>query len=521
MQLNKTVSKLLKNITFMVGSASESGLSEFAVELEDMKKRLDKPLRVAVVGVMKAGKSTLMNTILKEKILFTGTLETTYTVSWFKYGEKPALNIVFYDGKEESAPFEDLEKWTVRPADAEKHLLDEVEYVEIYYPNEILKTMELIDTPGLQSTHEKDARNTYNFLGQRLSEEADKVTAENASKAEAIIYAFSRSAAQTDADVLDAFRGETSNTSPVNAIGIFTQADRAWDVMRNPEANPLELVASANERYKSQLKDKLYTVMPVSALPVEGACGLNNRSFDILMRLSEVDKETLIESLSFAELFTTDPSDETMPVSPEDRSYILRQFAQYGIYTATNALREGITREELQKYLYDRSGVGDAIELILRHFGNRALLIKFDHMFRRLRQTAGKIKNTVGTDYTDKTVCENIIEAIDTFREEEHSFCELDVLRAYYDGEFEFSDEITEEQFLQITGENGSNCEAKLGFTNPASISDLKHEARERSKKWNGIANNIGTTVELRLAAEVIVRSCNEMHYYLDMLSGF
>jgi len=521
MQLSKTVLKLLKNITVMVGSDSSSGLSEFALELEDMKKRLDKPLRVAVVGVMKAGKSTLMNTILQEKILFTGTLETTYTVSWFKYGEKPALNIVYYNGTEEAAPFEELEKWTVRPADVEKHLLDEVEYVEIYYPNEILKTMELIDTPGLQSTHEKDARNTYNFLGQRLSEEADKVTAENASKAEAIIYAFSRSAAQTDADVLDAFKGESSNTSPVNAIGIFTQADRAWDVMRNPDANPLELVASANEKYKSQLKDKLYTVMPVSALPVEGACGLDDRSFDILKRLSGIDKADLLDSLSFAELFITDPADEKMPVSSEDRQYILKQFAQYGIFTATNALREGITREELPKYLYDRSGVGDAMELVLRHFGNRALLIKLDHMFRRLRQTAGKVKNAVGTDSAAKTVCTNIIEAIDTFREQEHSFCELDVLRSYYDGEFGFPDDNLEEQFLQITGEYGSNCEARLGFAGPVSIGDLKQETRERSKKWNGIANSIGTTVPLRKAAEVIVRSCNEMHYHLDMLSGY
>jgi ribosome biogenesis GTPase A len=47
--------------------------------INKMGERLEEPLRVAVVGVMKAGKSTLMNALLKEKILYTATLEATYT----------------------------------------------------------------------------------------------------------------------------------------------------------------------------------------------------------------------------------------------------------------------------------------------------------------------------------------------------------------------------------------------------------------------------------------------------------
>ncbi|MDR0819151.1 MAG: dynamin family protein, partial [Oscillospiraceae bacterium] len=265
MQLSANVNKLLTNVKNMLTAANEPEFAPLLTEIGDVQARLTEPLRVAVIGVMKAGKSTLMNALLKEKILYTNTLEATYTVSWFKYGDTPGLTVVFSDGSARDAPFSDLEKWTVRPMGEEKHRLDDVKHIIIRYPNEILKTMELIDTPGLESTTDKASKNTRDFLGQRLSEEADKITSENASQAEAIIYAFSRAVNGKDAEVLSAFKGENDNSSPINAIGLFTKADIYWNCAAAPEFDPLETVSEACGGYRSKLRDKLYTILPVVA----------------------------------------------------------------------------------------------------------------------------------------------------------------------------------------------------------------------------------------------------------------
>lgn len=521
MQLSKTVIKLLKNILNMLSSTKDPVFAALTAELQQLRLRLDEPLRVAIVGLMKAGKSTLMNALLQEKILYTATLEATYTITWFKYGETPRIRVVFKDGHTQDARYDDLENWTVRPTGAEKTRLDDVAYVEIYYPNELLKTMELIDTPGLESTHGTDSQNTMDFLGQRLSKEADKLTSEAASQAEAIVYAFSRGAAGRDADVLDAFKGDAGNSSPINAIGVFTKADVYWNCAESPESDPLEIVADACDTYRKKLKDKLYTILPVVAKPVETVCELSDRAYDILKRLAAIDTPVLVDFLVDASLFSTEPEDVDMPIPPIDRRYVLDLFGQYGLYTATQAIRRGIPREGLAEHLYARSGVDRASKLILRHFGNRAYLIKLEYILRRLRTEAGRIRHLNGVSPAAIRMCERIVEDIDALRDDEQMFKELAVLQAYYNGDFSFSDPEAERQFLEITGEYGYGCEARLGFSEPNAINVLKKEALTRSALWSALANDIGSPRAVNQAADVIVRSCDSMYYHLDMLSGF
>ncbi len=504
----------------MILSASNAReIKELELELKDMQSRLSKPLCVAVVGLMKAGKSTFMNALMKEKILSTGTLETTYTVSWFKYGESPSLKIVFKDGSEKIALYEELEKWTVRPLNTEKHILDEVAHVEIYYPNEILKTMELIDTPGLESTYKTDSLNTLNFLGQRLAKEADKITSETASQAEAIVYAFSRAVAGKDAEVLEAFKGEENHSSPLNAIGIFTKVDGYWNLATAPDSDPLEIVRDACHGYKEKLKEKLYTVLPVVAKPVETICNMNDYTYQILEELSRVDQTVLLEFLVDSYFFANEPADEDMPVSAKQREYILNLFGQYGIYSITKALRNGLSREELPDYLYKINGIESASKIVRSHFGNRAYLIKLDYVLRRLRSKANKILHN-NNDFQVSQICQRIIEDIDALCQDEQAFSEIEALQMYYSGDLKIPEAYLED-FLQITGEYGSHCEARLGFHSPTEIKVMKKEAHDRARKWNGIANDFNNSKNLTEAAKIIVRSYENLYYYLDMLGGY
>ena len=110
MSLKSEVFGLLDNAQRLCRQCPDSeALSD---SLREMRARLETPLRVAVVGIMKAGKSTFMNALMGADILCTGDLETTYTVCWFRYGEQPKLTICFRNGEEQEAPIADLERWS-------------------------------------------------------------------------------------------------------------------------------------------------------------------------------------------------------------------------------------------------------------------------------------------------------------------------------------------------------------------------------------------------------------------------
>ena len=57
-----------------------------AQALTDARLRLDEPLRVAIAGKVKAGKSTLLNALVGERLAPTDTGECTKIVTWYRDG---------------------------------------------------------------------------------------------------------------------------------------------------------------------------------------------------------------------------------------------------------------------------------------------------------------------------------------------------------------------------------------------------------------------------------------------------
>jgi GTPase SAR1 family protein len=522
MQLKKRVDYMLKNMNTMLKAAAMENaavMKPLSTEIEEMRKRLDQPLKVAVVGFMKAGKSTLMNSILREKVLFTGNVETTYTVSWFKYGEAKRLSIILRDDRVIEAPYEDLAKWTVRSELKNNPQMNEVKYIVIYYPNEILKTMELIDTPGLFSSYEKDSDNTLDFLGLQA---ADKITSDEAAAADAIIYTFSSGVKGKDADILDAFSGtDVKTSSPINAVGVFTRTDIFWDPLY-PSKKPKELVANtvSNYRQNPRLKELLYTILPVSAKLVECASDIDASLWDIFQKLAAIDEEIILDYLSDASAFSSEESDE-LPVPAADRARVLNLFSQYGVYMIIKAIHLGIGQDGLIGYLFEESGVKDISDLIIRHFGNRSYIIKLNYVLTRLEKLCAELKqkNSGGTQILG--FCNTILEELDRLRMDEHIFKELTVLQGYYRNELKFPSPDYVTQLLQITGEYGANCEARLGTTNDKSIIELRQIALERAKYWNDLGNGFGISRQVSDAAKVIARSCEIIFSHLDALAYY
>ena len=71
--------------------------------LHDQLCRLDEPLRVAIAGKVKAGKSTLLNALVGEQIAPTDAGECTRVVTWYRDGATPRIVLHPRDGRAAAA----------------------------------------------------------------------------------------------------------------------------------------------------------------------------------------------------------------------------------------------------------------------------------------------------------------------------------------------------------------------------------------------------------------------------------
>jgi GTPase SAR1 family protein len=69
-----------------------------------MRDRLDEPLRVAIAGMVKAGKSTLLNAIIGEEVAPTDAGECTRVIIWYRHGATPRITMQLRDGASRSLP---------------------------------------------------------------------------------------------------------------------------------------------------------------------------------------------------------------------------------------------------------------------------------------------------------------------------------------------------------------------------------------------------------------------------------
>ena len=92
----------------------------------------------ALMGEFSAGKSTLMNFLLRSHTLPTQVTATQLPPVWFSWG-KPSAYVQRHDGKRESIELDALEAVGVNDA----------QFIRIFLESDILEAVDLIDTPGI------------------------------------------------------------------------------------------------------------------------------------------------------------------------------------------------------------------------------------------------------------------------------------------------------------------------------------------------------------------------------------
>ena len=491
-------------------TADSSNLAGLHQEIQQCYQRLHEPMRVAVVGEISAGKSTLMNALLGELVLTTANVECTYRVNWLKYDDAKFLVVHFKgDRPPETRFFEDLELLTSRREENR-----EIEYIEVFHPNLILKNFNFIDTPGLNSAFFEDSRNTLDFL-QLRPEDLTEVTQKEASKADAVLYLFSQSMATSDQGVLEEFIGEKlENSTPINSIGVLTKVDDYWPC--KPE--PLDAGKAIAQRLlseHSQLRNLLYTIFPVSGLLGLGAKTLSPEYFATLEQLAALPIEEFENLTKSAKRFNKEYSERPNIPSSLNRKQLLSKLGLYGIFQGCELIRGGIkNNEELKDKLLGLSGLPTLKNLVVSHFGNRAFLIKLNSSLRKILVACCQYQQK-NLSERDAEILEKIAIIFEELEVKEHSFKELKVLRDYYDGKLDFnSDEI--KQLLEVTGEYGTHSGYRLGLDDTATIPKMLNIAEERINYWYQKAEDImGINRQTIKAARIMARSYERILYHL------
>ena len=77
----------------LVGRAGDPPVASVVAAVTEVRDRLAEPLRVAIGGRLKAGKSTLVNVLVGERIAQTDVGECTQVITWFRFGETERIEI--------------------------------------------------------------------------------------------------------------------------------------------------------------------------------------------------------------------------------------------------------------------------------------------------------------------------------------------------------------------------------------------------------------------------------------------
>ncbi|PXX65308.1 dynamin family protein [Nocardia tenerifensis] len=447
--------------------------------LADCAGRLDQPLRIALAGSLKAGKSTLLNSLVGQDIAPTDATECTRVVTWYRYGSTPSVtahagdgaraNVVVRRGGGTHGLTFDLDRlnWNA-PAPRE------VDHLEVEWPAAALAHTTIIDTPGTSSLSREVSRRTARLLTP------DEEQAVAVPGADAVVYLLRRLDA---ADVrflerVGAGTGAAQGVSgPLGVVGVVSRADEIG-------AGRIDALHSARDvatRFAGELERTglCQAVIPVAGLLAFAAATLRQQEYAAFEALAGVPVDELSAALLSADRFAR--PDVALPVAPELRAQLAERFGLFGIRMAVTLVRLGVRDSAtLAAELTARSGVDELRSVLDVQFGQRADQLKAHSALTALAR--------VLTAYPGSPA-DALLPRVRTLLADVHGFAELRLLGRLRTDELGLPPADLAE-LHRLIGGSGIAPHLRLGLPVDAAPSVQRDQAVAAVRKWRSRARH-------------------------------
>ncbi|MGR0159243.1 dynamin family protein [Paenarthrobacter nitroguajacolicus] len=454
--------------------------------VNELQSRLEGPLRIAVAGMVKAGKSTLLNAIIGEEIAPTDAGECTRIVTWYRYGHTPRITLHPIIGEPQSLPVtrEDgrlvFNLGDVRAEDVERLVVD--------WPSASLRELTLIDTPGIASLSQDVSGRSTEFL---LPEDAPMA-------ADAVIYLM-RHLHASDVRFLESFKDTTAAKSgTVNALAVLSRADE----IGAGRIDSLISAAVIADRYSrdQNLRPLALGVVPVAGLLAQSSRTMRQRDFEAMQLLAKMDRNQRERLMLSADLFVhaagPEGLDQAVKVS------LVQRFGLFGIRLGVALIRGGMGNPtQLAHELARRSGLGQLLDNIAYLFQSRAEALK-------ARAAVVGVEALLRNSPAD--VALRLEAGLERLQTGAHEFRELSLLTTLRTEGLSLTAEQSAEA-ERLVGGRGSTPSLRLGLDQEASPEQISEAARNCLGRWRLLAENPLTEPVALEACRVVLRSCEGM----------
>lgn len=476
---------LVDDLTALLDQAATSARTEqVRARLVDARERLAGPLRLAIAGKVKAGKSTLLNAILGEELAPTDAGECTKIVTWYLEGTSPQVTVHPVAGEVRNRPWS--RETGALDVDLGELTATEIDRIEVSWPTSKLRELTILDTPGIASISADISAKTQRVLAS----EDGRVPV-----ADAVLYLMRHTHA-SDVRFLESFHDdELAHGTPMNSVGVLSRADEIGSC----RLDAMEVADRIARRYEAdpRLRRLCPVVVPVDGLLAFAATTLREVEYAMLATLARTDRSEVEQLLLTADRFLHRTSG--VALTEIEREHLMDRLGLFGVRLSVELIRVGLVTSavELCAELVERSGLDRLRAVLTRQFDQRSRILK-------ARSSLAVLSEVLRTDgCTNSDVLSTATEQLSAGT---HEFEEVRLLSALRVGSIEVRQERAAE-LDRLLGGSGHSASARLGLSEDADDEEIRMAALESLGTWQRLAEHPLSGRQLKVAARAAVRT--------------
>jgi hypothetical protein len=407
-------------------------------------------------------------------------------VTWYRRAEITQVTAVPFEGSPHPIAFS---RDRALDVDLGAESASSLRWLMVDWPSERLRSMTLVDTPGIASLSTDLSQRTTAFLDP---------TSEDPGTVDAVIYLM-RHMHTADVRLLESFHDhDLAQPNPVNCIAVLSRADEIG-VCRLDAMKSARAIA---ERYIAQpsIRRLVQGVVPVAGLLAQAAVSLREEEFRALRAMANAGVRSNSPVLGSVQELSADNTEVDDVVNAAVRRALVERFGLFGVRWAMEWLSRSpeATATELAEALAKVSGLTDLRETVVQQISARSGLLKARSAMTALARLAANYP-VVG-----------LAEELEALAAGAHELAELRMLNALRLGAVPLKDDQLEEA-ERLFERSGQAPAARIGLAADADPAEVRRKLLASLETWQRRAENPLSKQAVVDACRVVIRSYEGM----------